>query len=135
MIVDTPIDHSRDTPSLSSDDVKMADDPVLHTNGINGSHVNGDVDMKDARPLASADTSMATLEDAPSPYNSSRERPEEGEDEDQPPAKRPRILSDADKTSMTHVSTFSLSCAVTGVLIPRVPRRSSEVRHSSPSVG
>lgn len=94
-------------------------------NGLNGSHPNGDVVMKDEQPsetaAIAADASMASIDEVPSP-NGSRERPSEGyEDDEQPPAKRARILSDADKASMTHVSSFSLSYAVTGVLIPRLP--------------
>lgn len=116
---ETPID-------LVSNDVKMGE-PNAHANGVNGNHMNGDVDMHDDRPAMKNG-------DASSPASSSRERPND-EDDEQPPAKRARMLSDADKTSMTHVSLFSLSYAVTGVLIRHAFRRPSEVRHSSPSVG
>jgi hypothetical protein len=88
----------------------MGDPHAVHTNGVNGNHLNGDVDMHDGHVGFKNGG-------ASSPASSSRERPND-EDDDQPPAKRARILSDADKTSMTHVSRFSLSCAVTGVLIP-----------------
>ena len=91
----------------------MGDPHAAHTNGVNGNHLNGDVDMHDGH-------ANFKNGDASSPASSSRGRPND-EDDDQPPAKRARILSDADKTSMTHVSRFSLSCAVTGVLIPCLP--------------
>lgn len=79
-----------------SADVNMGDHRP-HTNGINGSHTNGDVDMQQ-------DEEDAKIENAGSPYSSSRERADE--DDGAPPAKRARILSDVDKGSLTHVSTF-----------------------------
>ncbi|KAJ2920262.1 hypothetical protein MD484_g55, partial [Candolleomyces efflorescens] len=106
-----PIDNVQDTSSDSPyDDVSMA--AHLHANGLNGlngSHPNGDVVMKDEPPSEAAaipaDASMASIDEVPSP-NGSRERPSEGyEDDEQPPAKRARILSDADKASMTHSAT------------------------------
>lgn len=128
LIDEVPIDNVQDIPPLSSDshrdDVSMAAHPYANgLNGTNGSHFNGDVVMKDdsSEAPAAADASMTSIDEVPSP-NGSRERPSEGYDDDeQPPAKRPRMLSDADKASMTHVSSLSLSCAVTGVLIPRLP--------------
>jgi len=93
----------------------MGDHSGPHSNGINGSHANGDIDMKEPPP-PSADASMASVVDASSPSSQSRERPEEGfDDEDQPPAKRARMLSDADKGSLTQVGTTlsrapSLAC-------------------------
>ncbi|KAH6917622.1 hypothetical protein BKA70DRAFT_1215831 [Coprinopsis sp. MPI-PUGE-AT-0042] len=70
---------------------------------------NGDVTMHDdvaAPPPLTADTSMAgTDHNSPMAYTP-RERPGSAEEEDgQPPAKRPRILSDADKSSLTHSAT------------------------------
>ncbi|RXW24743.1 hypothetical protein EST38_g1124 [Candolleomyces aberdarensis] len=102
-----PIDDVQDTPPLPSsddDDVSMA--AHLHSNGLNGHHPNGDVVMSEEPEAAiAADASMASIDEVPSP-NGSRERPSEGYDDyEQPPAKRARILSDADKASMTHSAT------------------------------
>ncbi|TEB39309.1 Bromodomain-containing protein [Coprinellus micaceus] len=89
---------SHETPiDLVSSDVKMGDPHAVHTNGVNGNHLNGDVDMHDGHVGFKNGG-------ASSPASSSRERPND-EDDDQPPAKRARILSDADKTSMTHSAT------------------------------
>ncbi|KAF5337245.1 hypothetical protein D9611_003243 [Ephemerocybe angulata] len=90
------VSPSHETPlGLLSIDVKMGDH-VAHTNGINGTHTNGDVAMN-------GDREDINIDDVPSPYNSSRERPDD--DDGAPPAKRARILSDADKSSMTHSAT------------------------------
>jgi len=51
-----------------------------------------------------------------------------------PPAKRPRVHSDADKASLANVSQTCL-CAATGVLIFASRCRPSEVCHSTSSAG
>ncbi|EFI28580.1 bromodomain-containing protein [Coprinopsis cinerea okayama7 len=125
-----PVDQTS-VPSAPQD-IKMDDQPTQSnsndTNDAQPAHTNGDVDMKDDHdyappPPLSTDASMATSDrQSPVPYTP-RERPGPGEEEDgQPPAKRPRVHSDADKASMTHSATPPpASAAVSNAASPIPP--------------
>lgn len=82
-------------------------------NGVNGA--NGDISMHDVDVLSPAaspgDVPPASSNGASTSHTSPADpTPVDQEDDQPPPAKRPRILSDADKASFTHVSLVFL-CA------------------------
>ncbi|KAJ7107662.1 hypothetical protein C8R43DRAFT_202336 [Mycena crocata] len=82
-------------------------------NGVNGT--NGDVAMEDMDLQSPATTPgagpPASSNGASTSHTSPADPPTGDQEDDQPPpAKRPRILSDADKASFTHVSLVFL-CA------------------------
>lgn len=94
------------------EDVKMAEQPPI-TNGV---HHDADVHMEDGdihppTSPATADASMAAIDAS----GVSPSRPfSRGDDEEHkpPPAKRARMLSDADQASFTHVNVSTLIFSV-----------------------
>jgi len=96
------------------DDVKMDDEQQLST--PNGVCHDTDVHMEDAdaQPSTPAQQSDTALSASFLPRSGSQA---EDEEHQPPPAKRPRVHSDADKASLTqNVSVFPSLCSVAGVL-------------------
>ncbi|KAJ6574863.1 Bromodomain-containing protein [Mycena capillaripes] len=88
--------------------IQPSPEPAHAPNGVNGA--NGDVSMHDIdvhSPATSpGDVPPASSNGASTSHTSPADPPPVDQEDDQPPpAKRPRILSDADKASFTHSAT------------------------------
>lgn len=110
IIATIPIHAPHGTPPPDTgellDDVKMAEQEAIP----NGVHEDSDIHMEDGEqhPPTSPTTAEASLANidasgvsTPRPFSQT----DDGEHQP-PPAKRARMLSDADKASLTHVSIF-----------------------------
>lgn len=86
-------------------DTHMADPDDVKPNGV---HINGDVPAPSVEHLALQTPELNIPLASPSDSTAAtRPAPDDGDGDDQPPpTKRARMLSDADQASLTHVSTL-----------------------------
>ncbi|KAJ6509291.1 Bromodomain-containing protein [Mycena vitilis] len=102
--------------------VQHPPEPAHAPNGVNGT--NGDVSMHDV-DIQSPATSPGGVPPASSNGASTSHTSPAGQEDDQPPpAKRPRILSDADKASFTHSATPPPASAASNGATPPAPQSS-----------